>query len=193
MRILDSGCAAESVCVSRLKVLVVGALLLAAVAIGATASSASSTTRSEKQLVSLNHQIALAINTFRRAHGLASLRVSRKLNAAARQHSMEMGADGYFDHPSADGTAFWKRIQSYYSNEELLVLDGRREPPLVVARHGRGRGPEVVDREPSAPRATCSNPNWRNVGVSSVHVIDAGGVYGGSDVTIVTTDFGARH
>ena len=26
-----------------------------------------------------------------------------------------MGADGYFDHPSADGTAFWKRIQHYYS------------------------------------------------------------------------------
>jgi hypothetical protein len=34
---------------------------------------------------------------------------------------------------------------------------------------------------------------WREIGVSAVHVSGAHGVYGGQDVTIVTTDFGVRH
>src|SRR5438067_13544746 len=54
------------------------------------------------------------LNAVRRAHGLTMLRPSGSLAAAARSHSVEMVADGYFAHPSKDGSAFWLRVQSYY-------------------------------------------------------------------------------
>jgi len=113
------------------------------------------------------------------------------LNASARQHSEEMGADGYFDHPSANGTAFWKRIQRYYPSahysywsvgENLLyatpTLDATTAMKMWLA------SPEH--------RANLRNRNWRDLGVSAVYVPNAGGVYGGYDVTIITTDFGVR-
>jgi uncharacterized protein YkwD len=184
---------ADCVSVTRSKALLVAVLLLVAVPVGgAAASPARSTARSEKELLSLNREIAIRINHFRRAHGRASLHLCRQLNASARQHSKEMGADGYFDHPSADGTPFWKRIQRYYSSsnysywtvgENLLFSS-----PTVTATTAL----RMWIRSPEHLR-NLLDPNWRNLGVSAVHVTDAGGVYGGSTVTIITTDFGARH
>src|SRR5207302_11028195 len=101
----------DPVCVTRPKAFLVVSVLLAAIVLGATAAPARSGALRETQLRSLNDDIAAAINNFRRVHGLSQLHVSLQLNAAARQHSQEMGADGYFDHASANGTAFWKRIQ----------------------------------------------------------------------------------
>jgi uncharacterized protein YkwD len=203
--------------------LFVAAVLLAAMALGATASPARSSSwnawcaryakklpahslatpllcpaarsvsaQREPELRSLDRQIAEAINKFRRAHGLVALHLSSALNASARQHSDEMGADGYFDHPSADGTAFWKRIQGYYSStgytfwtvgENLLYAT-----PSIKA--------DVAMKEwIASPEhlANLKDKNWRDLGVSAVHVVDAPGVYAGSTVTIITTDFGARH
>ncbi|HEY2355399.1 MAG TPA: CAP domain-containing protein, partial [Gaiellaceae bacterium] len=68
----------------------------------------------ETNLRSLNRQIADLINKFRSDHGLHKLHISVKLNASSLQHSEEMGVDGYFDHNSADGTLWWKRIRKYY-------------------------------------------------------------------------------
>src|SRR5579863_9872616 len=81
---------------------------------GETGSSSSSAAANEKELTSLNKQVADAINSFRKTNGLNSLNVSNELNASARQHSLEMGAKGYFGHNSADGTLWWKRIMDYY-------------------------------------------------------------------------------
>lgn len=114
------------------------------------------------------------------------------LNASAREHSLEMGADGYFDHPSEDGTPFWKRIQRHYSathyqywtvGENLLWSS-----PTITAA-------DALQMWIASPEhlANLKNKDWRNIGVSAVLVPDAGGVYGGSTVTIITTDFGARH
>ena len=155
-------------------------------------TSMKSDERRGTQIVTLNRQIAFVINTFRRAHGLGALRVSGHLNAASRQHSEEMGADGYFDHDSADGTAWWKRIQHYYpqagytywaAGENLLFSS----PDIAAAAALKQwiASPEHLQN--------LLNPTWRNLGVGSVHVTDAGGVYAGDTVTIITTDFGARH
>ncbi len=176
---------------SRSKALLVALVLLVAIVLGATASPARSGATKETQLKSLNHQIATAINKFRKEHGLRQLRVKPQLNASARQHSTEMGADGYFDHPSANGTAFWKRIEHYYPatgyrywtvGENLLYAS-----PSIGAADALAQwiaSPEHL--------ANLKNTNWRDLGVSAVHVLAAGGVYGGQDVTIITTDFGAR-
>ena len=184
--------AADPLCVTRSRTLRLAALLLAVVAVGGTASAAHSAAQRETQLRSLNRQVAAAINAFRRTHNLAPLHVSVGLKAAARQHSLEMGSDGYFDHPSADGTPFWKRIQHHYPStnyhywtvgENLLWSSDSLSATDALAMWIAS--PEHL--------ANLKSKNWRKLGVSAVLVPDAGGVYGGSTVTIITTDFGARH
>lgn len=160
--------------------------------VGGTASAAQSAAKSQKQLVSLNREIASAINDFRAARHLAPLRLSPQLNASARQHSEEMGADGYFDHPSANGTEFWKRIQSFYS--------ARNYPYWTVGENLLWSSPDISAADAlkmwiGSPEhlKNLKSKTWRDLGVSAVRVTNAGGIYDGYTVTIITTDFGARH
>ena len=218
---------------TRSKVLVVVALLLATFAVGATASVAPSAAgtnwsfndrstgltgfwerlhsfyrpftagamappkapaaaNGETQLRSLNRQVASAINTFRVAHGLAPLTVSVGLNASSRQHSLEMGARGYFDHPSADGTAWWKRIQNYYGSDGYEYWTAGENLLWSSPNISAADAMRLWIQSPEHLR-NLKDPNWSDLGVSSVHVLHARGVYDGETVTIITTDFGARH
>ncbi len=166
--------------------------MLTAIVLGATASPARSSAKRETQLHALNHQIATAINTFRREHGLTHLHVSMQLDASARQHSEEMGADGYFDHPSANGTPFWKRIQSYYPSKGYSYWTVGENLLYASPSIGAGAALKLWIGSPEHLR-NLEDKSWRDLGVSAVRVKDAGGVYGGNTVTIITTDFGARH
>jgi uncharacterized protein YkwD len=158
---------------------------------GALVGSATATTSKETSLRTLNHQVLVAVNKFRVAHHLVPLRLSRGLNASARQHSLEMGADGYFAHHSADGTAFWKRIQhyfpsrgySYWSVGENLLWSSP-DVSATVAMKRWIASPEHLKN--------LLTPEWRRIGISAVHVDNAPGVYHGLPVTIITTDFGVR-
>jgi uncharacterized protein YkwD len=166
--------------------------LLAVAAGGVLAGSATATTRAETSLRGLNHNVLAAVNTFRAAHRLGRLRESRALDSSARAHSLEMGKDGYFAHPSADGTAFWRRIQHYYParngstwsvGENLLWSS-----PSVSAAGAMKMwiaSPEHL--------ANLLSPRWREIGVSAVRAVHAPGVFGGRTVVIVTTDFGSRN
>jgi uncharacterized protein YkwD len=186
------GRAADHLCVTRSKAFVVLLFLLVAVVLGVTASPARSGAQKETELPSLNRQIAAAINAYRLTHGLKPLKISVQLNASSRQHSDEMGADGYFDHPSADGTAFWKRIQKYYPSKNYSYWTVGEN--LLYATPSIG-AVDALRNWLASPehRANIRSKSWRDLGVSSVHVVDAGGVYEGETVTIITTDFGARH
>lgn len=166
--------------------------MLVVAAAGVLVASATATSRSETSLRTLNHEVLAAVNDFRAAHGLGKLHESRALDRSARQHSLEMGKDGYFAHPSADGTSFWKRIQHYY-----------------VARHYAywSVGENLLWSSPSVSAAGAMKlwigspehlanlltPRWRELGVSAVSVAHAPGVFGGRRVVIITTDFGDRH
>jgi uncharacterized protein YkwD len=168
-----------------------GAAILVVVLAGAFAASAHARTRSESQLTVLNHQVLVAINAFRVAHHLVPLRESPHLDASARQHSLEMGTDGYFAHPSYNGTAFWKRIQRYYSS--------RRFSYWSVGENLLWSSPDVTAATAmkmwiASPEhlRNLLTPGWRSIGVSSVHVVSAPGIYHGLPVTIITTDFGVR-
>ena len=166
-------------------------LALAAVAAAAAPSSLAAPRSPSATLSGLESSVLVDINAFRAQHGLARLRLSTQLTSAARAHSQQMAEDGYFGHNSADGSAFWKRVQGYYPSsswrswsvgENLLwwspTVDGARALQLWAA------SPEH--------RANLLNPHWREIGVSAVHVVRAPGVYRRLDVTIVTTDFGSR-
>jgi uncharacterized protein YkwD len=168
------------------------ALALAALVVAALlADSALATSRSERNLQTLNHQVVAAVNRFRAAHGLVALHESAALDRSARQHSLEMGRVGYFAHSSADGTVFWRRIRHYYSarghsywsvGENLLW-----ESPNVEAA---GAMKLWIASPPHLKNLLA--PQWRQLGISAVHVVRAPGVFEGRTVTVVTTDFGVR-
>jgi uncharacterized protein YkwD len=157
----------------------VGAGLLASSALGTSSAS-------PRSLPTLNHQVLAAINRFRMSQGLVALRDSAALDRAAFAHSLEMGRRGYFAHNSADGQAFWRRIQRYYlsSNvgENLLWA-----APTVSA----GQAMQLWIASPPHLE-NLKTARWRQLGVSAVSVPNAAGVYGGRRVTIITTDFGTK-
>jgi uncharacterized protein YkwD len=167
-------------------------LVVALAATGALTASAHATARSETSLQAMNRQVLQAVNRFRVAHGLHPLHESRELDRSARQHSLEMGRVGYFGHSSADGTTFWRRIRHYYGmgssgywtvGENLLWAS-----PNVSTSRAMG----MWIASPEHLRNLLA-PQWRDLGVSAVRVVGAPGVFHGLRVTIITTDFGARH
>ena len=142
-------------------------------------------------LTPLESGVLIDINNFSRAHQLPPLKLSTRLTAAAREHTQEMAQQGYFSHDSANGFAFWKRIQGFYTSspwrywsvgENLLWSS-----PDVSPSH-------ALQMWLASPehKANLMNPRWREIGVAAVHEAAAPGVFKGLDVTIVTTDFGVR-
>ena len=170
----------------------VAVALIALVGAVAAPVGSSSNGSTHVALSSLESGVLQQLNAIRVQHGLVPLKLSARLTAAAGQHSQEMGADGYFEHSSHDGTAFWKRIGHWYASngygywsvgENLLWSS-----PDVDPAH-------ALDLWMNSPehRANILAARWREIGVSAVHVQAAPGAYRGLDVTIITTDFGVRH
>lgn len=179
------------VCVSGSKAFRLGLTIAALASTAFLADSALATSRSEKSLPTLNHQVLSAVNRFRAAHGLVALRESGGLDRSARQHSLEMGRRGYFAHSSADGTSFWRRIQhsypqkgsSYWSVGENLVWRSSSLSAVRAMNMWIASPPHLKN---------LLTPQWRQIGISAVRVAHASGVFGASAVIIVTTDFGVR-
>jgi uncharacterized protein YkwD len=172
---------------SRVRTLSLVVTLAALVGVGLIASSALATSSpSPRSLPTLNQQVLAAIHKFRTSHGLVALRDSAALDRAALAHSLEMGRRDYFAHESADGQAFWRRIQRYYRSsnvgENLLWA-----APTVSA----GKAMQLWIASP-AHLENLTTARWREIGVSAVTVANAAGVYGGRRVTIITTDFGTK-
>jgi uncharacterized protein YkwD len=169
-----------------------GAALAVLAAGGILAATALATGRSETNLQALNHQVLAAVNSFRASHNLGPLRESSSLDRSAREHSLEMGKDGYFGHSSANGTAFWQRIQHYYAARKHSYWAVGENILWAAPRIGASRAMNMWIASPEHLRNLLA-PRWRELGVSAVHVVRAPGVFHGLPVTIITTDFGVRH
>jgi uncharacterized protein YkwD len=144
----------------------------------------------QRGLSALELDMVGKINAQRTARGLRPLRVSRALTAAAASHSRQMGQLGYFEHESAGGLPFWKRIQHFYPARRNYWSVGENifwESPDTSAASA------VHEWMTSAPhRQNILTREWREVGIAAVHFDAAPGEYGGRSVTIVTADFGVR-
>jgi uncharacterized protein YkwD len=169
---------------------------LAAVTL-ASAAAAPAGAHSDKQasaasaMRALEAEVLVDVNRIRSRHGLRLLRFSSKLNAAAMQHSREMGRRGYFSHNSANGATFWRRVERFYGSsgyrswtvgENLLWSSPDVDAPGAL---------KMWMRSPEH-KANLLRRDWREIGLAAVHVASAPGAYNGLDVTIVTADFGAR-
>jgi uncharacterized protein YkwD len=148
--------------------------------------------RPASSLSSLEQGVLADINLFRRQHHLVALRLSSALMTAAREHSQQMASVGYFAHESADGSAFWKRIQRFYASSPWRYWSVG-ENLLWSSPDVDAQGALKLWLASPEHRANLMTARWREIGVSAVHVTAAPGTYKGLDVTIVTTDFGVRH
>jgi len=145
----------------------------------------------EVALSSLEYRVLQDINSFRHAHHLSSLRISVALTQAADQHSHEMAAKGYFSHNSANGAAFWQRIERYYGAHDWSYWSVGENLLWASPDVSAARALRMWENSPEH-RANLLTPGWRQIGISAVHVASAPGTYQGLGVTIVTTDFGVR-
>ena len=155
---------------------------------GARADRPASLVRTNSVLAT---QVLSDVNQIRRAHGLRPLRFSTNLAAAAAQHSEETARVGYFSHDSAGGGAFWRRVERYYGSQ------GRRywsvgENLLWSSPDIDAAGALKMWMASPEHRANLLKGEWREIGLSAVHVASAPGAFNGLEVTIVTADFGVR-
>ena len=164
-------------------------VLAAACALAAPATAARTAPAAGSS--ALEQAVLSEVNALRVSKGLAPLRYSRPLAAAARAHSAAMATRGFFSHSSADGSAFWKRVQRHYRSRGY----GRwsvGENLLWSSRELNAAAALDIWLNSPKHRTIMLRAHWREVGVGAVHVVSGRGVYRGHEVTIVTADFGVR-
>jgi uncharacterized protein YkwD len=172
---------------------VVGIMAAAVALTPATAAPSGARVKAQRAtLTSLESGVLSQLNQIRAQHGLAPLKLSVKLTAAADLHSRDMVDKGYFAHESSDGSAFWKRVQHFYGSSAYGYWS--------VGENLLWSSPDVDPKEAlelwmASPehRDNILTSRWREIGISALHVPAAPGTYHGQEVTVITTDFGVRH
>ena len=147
------------------------------------------TTR-QTSLQALDTGVLVQLNAIRTAHGLVPLKLNAALTTAAEGHSVQMLADGYFAHESADGAPFWKRLAVYSGSSHGSWSVGENllwSSPDVGAVHALRLWMASPEH-----RHNILTAGWRDIGIAAIHADSAPGTYGGRAVTVITTDFGTR-
>lgn len=171
------------------------AILAAAVAsfaaLAGSADAPSATTQPTVSLDALSKGVLAEVNSLRKSRGLAPLRLSASLTAAAAQHSNEMARVGYFAHESANGAPFDKRLARFYPMGPRHYWSVG-ENLAFAAPDLSADGTLKLWMNSPPHRQNLLRSLWREIGISAVHVESAPGSYGGEPTTIITTDFGVR-
>lgn len=157
----------------------------------AGAATAPTPTRTLTAANALETEVLAELNGIRRRHGLISLRLSQPLTTAADVHTRAMGTHGFFAHDSRDGTEFWQRVKRFYGPSGYDSWSVGEN--LLWASRGLSAATAVkLWMESPGHRKNILTPRWREIGLSALTVDSAPGVFGGRDVVIITSDFGAR-
>src|SRR5919108_1856479 len=144
-----------------------------------------SRSRARSATAALEDAVLARINRVRRGRGLRPLRHNARLAAAASFHSNDMARKGYFEHDSANGTAFWRRIERFYPSEGFRSWTVGEN--LLWGSDTYGGAFALREWMNSPPhRANILSRDWREVGIGAVAVASAPGEYQGRAVTIVT-------
>src|SRR4051812_32942523 len=172
--------------VSRARALRVTLALAALVASALLADSALATSRSEKSLTTLNHQVLAAVPTASWRYGSRGLSTGRRASTRSRwvgwATSRTRRTTG--QRSGSESCKYYAaRNYSYWSVGENLVW---RSPSLGAA------GAMTLWIASPAHLANLLSKQWRQIGISAVSVAHAPGVYGGGHAVIITTDFGMR-
>ena len=129
------------------------------------------------------------INSERGRHGLAPLRLNRRLSAAAAAHAGDMNARNYFSHDSLDGGSFVDRIRraGYLSGARSWTVGEN----LAWGSRGRAAPQMITQSWMNSPghRANILNSAFREIGIGVAYGAPA--AVGGPAATYAT-EFGAR-
>ena len=173
-----------------MRYLVVLAAAVAAAVAPVSAASAEQSARIEGR-GGLERQILAELNLVRAERGLQPLRIAVGLRVAAVSHSRSMLAVGFFDHASADGTSFDRRLRRHYPDrgwstwsvgETLLSTSAALDARQIVG--------EWLKSKPH--RDVILSATWRDVGIGARYAAAAPQAFGGAPTTVVTADFGLR-
>ncbi|WP_214414329.1 CAP domain-containing protein [Sphaerisporangium fuscum] len=139
------------------------------------ATPSPSATGADAKLVTAEDEVVRLTNAARQEQGCSPLRIDEHLREAARGHSDDMAAKGYFDHNSQDGRSPWDRIKAAGYKSSMFaenIARGQATPEAVV-------------------KAWLNSPGHRenimNCGLKAIGV----GVHFGSGGPWWTQDFGA--
>jgi uncharacterized protein YkwD len=170
-------------------------LVVLAAAVAAAAAPVSAATAEQSARIEgrggLERQVLAELNLVRAERGLQPLRVVTGLRVAAVTHSRSMLAVGFFDHASADGTSFDRRLRRHYPDrgwstwsvgETLLSTSAALDARQIVG--------EWLESKPH--REIILSPTWRDVGIGARFASAAPHEFGGAPTTVVTADFGLR-
>jgi uncharacterized protein YkwD len=147
--------------------------------------------RTKSATAVLESAVVARINAVRRSHRLRPLRHNSRLAAAADYHSRDMGRRGYFEHDSANGTAFWRRIERFYPSRGFRSWTVGENLLWGTDRYGAAFAVREWMNSPPH-RQNILSRDWREVGIGAAFFASAPGEYRGRAVTIVTADFGSR-
>jgi uncharacterized protein YkwD len=163
--------------------------LAATLVVSAPTSSAAG--QAAQRDTTLELAVVQAINAIRADHGLRPLTVSKGLRVAAAAHTRSLAVRGLFQHESADGTPFDRRVRRSYRPAGFSSWSVGENLVFGSAPFAADDAVQAwLDSPPH--RRNLLNGAWREIGVGAVVARNAGGVYGGDTVVIVTADFGAR-
>jgi len=168
---------------------IVVALLVALIAVPAAFAQHGAARQTRLQTLDLG--VLVQLNAIRAAHGLAPLKLNPVLATAARGHSSEMLADGYFAHDSVGGVPFWKRLTTYSNSAPHGSWSVGENLLWSSPEVGAVKALQLWMASPEH-RHNILTARWREIGIAAIHVDSAPGTYGGRAVTVITTDFGVR-
>jgi uncharacterized protein YkwD len=139
----------------------------------------------------MENELLAAINVVRAQHGRRPFRASGRLRASAAAHATQMAKVGYFEHASANGSPFWRRIERFYPARGFR--DWAVGENIAMGSPGLTAGEALAEWLRSPPhRANLFSRQWREAGVGAVFATSAPGFFGNAPTMIVTLDLGKR-
>jgi uncharacterized protein YkwD len=129
------------------------------------------------------------LNAERRSRGLAPLRLSRRLSAAARRHSRDMVRRRYFSHTAPGGSGLLQRIRR--SGYLRSAHRWRLGENLAWGSRGRSSAYATVQAWMHSPphRHAILTPSYRDAGIGVALGVPQPGPARGATYT---ADFGAK-
>jgi uncharacterized protein YkwD len=168
-------------------------LFLLAVSGALFSPAATAVERPYRSVDALEAKLLDGLNSLRVRSGLARLRVSQALSAAARQHSREMARNGFCGHAARAGAPFSKRLTHFYGRGRGWRAWAVAENVLCHPR--RLTASAALRRWLASPghRANLLSREWQDVGLAAVHAGTGRRESGREDALFVTADFGFRY
>lgn len=112
----------------------------------------------DDRVLAFEQEVVALVNAERARAGCAALTEDARLTAAARAHSADMAARGYFSHTTPDGVEFHTRISNAGYSWSLVaenIARGQRDPAAVMNAWMNSDG----------HRRNILNCNLRHIGV----------------------------